>query len=73
MKDKYGDVPLGLFLIRGENVVLLGDIVSTLIFSKNISQDSYCLMGMRFIDIVDRSTDDLIFIEGNRARSVGTP
>lgn len=66
VKDKYGDVPLGLFLIRGENVVLLGDIVSTLIFSKNISQDSYCLMGMRFIDIVDRSTDDLIFKETER-------
>ncbi len=28
VKDKYGDIPLGLFLIRGENVVLLGDIVS---------------------------------------------
>jgi hypothetical protein len=25
---KYGDIPLGLNIIRGENVVLLGEIVS---------------------------------------------
>jgi len=24
--DKYGDIPLGLYIIRGENVVLLGEI-----------------------------------------------
>jgi U6 snRNA-associated Sm-like protein LSm1 len=24
----YGDIPRGIFLIRGENVVLLGEIVS---------------------------------------------
>jgi len=27
VKDTYGDIPLGLFVIRGENVVLLGEIV----------------------------------------------
>jgi len=26
VKDTYGDIPLGLFVIRGENVVLLGEI-----------------------------------------------
>jgi U6 snRNA-associated Sm-like protein LSm1 len=26
----YGDIPRGIFLIRGENVVLLGEIVSDL-------------------------------------------
>ena len=26
---KYGDIPRGIFVIRGENVVLLGEIVST--------------------------------------------
>ena len=25
--DAYGDVPLGLYLVRGENVVLVGQIV----------------------------------------------
>ena len=27
MGNCYGDIPLGLFLIRGDNVVLLGEIV----------------------------------------------
>lgn len=26
--DKYGDIPRGIFLIRGENVALCGEIVS---------------------------------------------
>jgi len=25
---KYGDIPRGIFVIRGENVVLLGEVVS---------------------------------------------
>ena len=25
---KYGDIPRGIFIVRGENVVLLGEIVS---------------------------------------------
>lgn len=25
--DEYGDIPRGVFIIRGENVVLLGEIV----------------------------------------------
>lgn len=25
--DTYGDIPRGIFIIRGENVVLLGEIV----------------------------------------------
>jgi len=29
---KYGDIPRGIFLIRGENVVLLGEIVSNNMF-----------------------------------------
>lgn len=27
--NEYGDIPRGIFIIRGENVVLLGEIVST--------------------------------------------
>ena len=27
---KYGDIPRGIFVIRGDNVVLLGEIVSSL-------------------------------------------
>jgi len=27
--DAYGDIPRGIFIIRGENVVLLGEIVSS--------------------------------------------
>ena len=26
---KYGDIPRGVFVVRGENVVLLGEIVSS--------------------------------------------
>jgi len=26
--DMYGDIPRGIFVVRGENVVLLGEIVS---------------------------------------------
>lgn len=26
--QQYGDIPRGVFLVRGENVVLLGEIVS---------------------------------------------
>lgn len=28
MGKKYGDIPRGIFVVRGENVVLLGEIVS---------------------------------------------
>ena len=28
--DTYGDIPRGIFIIRGENVVLLGEIVRIL-------------------------------------------
>ena len=26
--QKYGDIPRGIFVVRGENVVLLGEVVS---------------------------------------------
>ena len=29
--NEYGDIPRGVFIIRGENVVLLGEIVSLII------------------------------------------
>ena len=29
--DKFGDIPLGLYIVRGDNVVLLGEIVSVLL------------------------------------------
>lgn len=36
--DAYGDVPLGLYLVRGENVVLVGQIVSHFsIISESVS------------------------------------
>lgn len=28
MGKKFGDIPRGIFIVRGENVVLLGEIVS---------------------------------------------
>ena len=34
---EYGDIPRGVFIIRGENVVLLGEIVRYLIFFNQIS------------------------------------
>ena len=27
VKDMYGEIPLGVYIIRGENVVLLGELV----------------------------------------------
>ena len=27
VEKKYGDIPRGIFVVRGENVVLLGEIV----------------------------------------------
>lgn len=29
MGKKFGDIPRGIFIVRGENVVLLGEMVST--------------------------------------------
>ena len=29
---EYGDIPRGVFIVRGENVVLLGEIVSQTLF-----------------------------------------
>ena len=29
---KYGDIPRGVFIVRGENVVLLGEVVSVIYF-----------------------------------------
>lgn len=37
--EEYGDIPRGIFIVRGENVVLLGEIVSNILFAnkKNIN------------------------------------
>lgn len=32
VKNKYGDIPRGVFIVRGENVALLGEIVQITIF-----------------------------------------
>lgn len=37
--DKYGDMERGIFIIRGENVVLLGEIVSWKMFLCNLVDD----------------------------------
>tara|TARA_R110002050_G_scaffold82171_5_gene175927 strand:+ start:3850 stop:4017 length:168 start_codon:yes stop_codon:yes gene_type:complete len=29
VKEKYADVPLGLFLVRGDNLFLVGELVSS--------------------------------------------
>lgn len=39
---KYGDIPRGIFVVRGENVVLLGEIVS-----KRLSLPALCLLPAR--------------------------
>ena len=31
--QKYGDIPRGIFIVRGENVVLLGEVVSVFHFN----------------------------------------
>ena len=33
VKDLYADIPRGIFLVRGENVLLLGEIVCALLFN----------------------------------------
>jgi len=37
VNKEYGDIPRGIFIVRGENVVLLGEIVSIL----NIFREIY--------------------------------
>lgn len=32
---KFGDIPRGVFLVRGENVVLLGEIVSIVLQTRS--------------------------------------
>lgn len=32
---EYGDIPRGIFIVRGENVVLLGEIVSLFVLKLN--------------------------------------
>lgn len=39
MADKYGDMERGIFIIRGENVVLLGEIVSLEMFLGNLTSE----------------------------------
>jgi U6 snRNA-associated Sm-like protein LSm1 len=36
LEDKYGEKKFGLYLIRGENVVLLGEVVSDWLNNNNI-------------------------------------
>jgi len=38
---RYGDIPRGIFVIRGENVVLLGEVVS------DICLLSYCIVNFK--------------------------
>lgn len=49
VKDKYGDIDIGLILIRGENVVLCGEIVRELarliIYSQSINLSNSSLAG----------------------------
>ena len=35
----YGDIPRGVFIVRGENVVLLGEIVSAMLSSMIVSKN----------------------------------
>lgn len=29
VEDVYGDIPLGVYVIRGENIVIMGEVVSS--------------------------------------------
>lgn len=46
MADKYGDMERGIFIIRGENVVLLGEIVSSVMFLCNLKDGAlkFCVV-----------------------------
>lgn len=46
VEDKYSDIPRGVFVIRGENVVLLGEIVS-LPDWRTLGETLWCLNGIR--------------------------
>ena len=43
VENKYGDIPLGLYIIRGENVVLLGEIVSPFFLTTRNTQPTTCI------------------------------
>ena len=41
---QYGDIPRGIFIIRGENIVLLGEIVSVKLNVLKFSSLKMCSM-----------------------------
>lgn len=45
--EKYGDIPRGVFLVRGENMVLMGEIVSN-VESEAFSQIIWCVSSHNF-------------------------
>lgn len=45
--EKYGDIPRGIFLVRGENMVLMGEIVSN-VESEAFSQIIWCVSSHNF-------------------------
>jgi hypothetical protein len=51
--EVYCDIPLGLYVIRGENVVLIGEIVS---LSLNLvaSREQCCARHQKFVMLVAR-------------------
>lgn len=40
---EYGDIPRGIFIVRGENVVLLGEIVSSLLVFRSTTYIKHTL------------------------------
>lgn len=47
--DLYCDIPLGLYVIRGENVVLIGEVVCFMRFYRLFSSTSYLLSCLIFL------------------------
>lgn len=47
MGKKFGDIPRGIFIVRGENVVLLGEIVSLghwFVYKISLAKDLFHVM-----------------------------
>ena len=51
--NKYADIPLGLYIIRGENVVLLGELVRLYFFKKR-ERERHIIVSR-----TNRSSDDI--------------
>lgn len=53
---KFGDIPRGIFVVRGENVVLLGEVVSTCSFCPWKDVMTLCMKKQHFTKVTNHKS-----------------